>query len=161
MDSFDPKKLRLLNCALIDQQLSTPLLTFIDPAAQTFGFDLSRGIVINEEHGGVMLFLFVSLVVDDAEGEELASCHASYRCTFAYDDTADLFGAETQVSTESEHGPAVRPLSFNAAATLHSVAFSTVRGMFLMHLAHTPLAGAILPIFTINELLAADLVVVE
>lgn len=153
MGNFDPKKLSLVGCELVDHQMSTPLLTYVDPNSRAGEFSFKRALNINEEQKGIMLFLFLHLGIEDDDGEESSSCDATYRCMFSYEEMDDLY--EEQVpETEAQTNP--KKLEFGAIATLHSVAYSTVRGMFLMHIAHTPFAGAIIPIFTINELLTAE-----
>ena len=149
MGNFDPKKLTLVGCQLVDQQMSTPLLSYVDPTTRSGEFSFKRALNINEEQKGIMLFLVLHLGIEDQDGEESSSCDATYRCMFSYEDMADLF-------EDAEQGDELKKLEFGAIATLHSVAYSTVRGMFLMHLSQTPFAGAIIPIYTINELLEAE-----
>lgn len=159
MRNFDPKKLNLVGCDLVQQEMTTPLLTYINPGSRNGELTFKRALRINEEQSVIMLFLFLSLNINDDEGDRMALCNSTYRCMFSYEELTELY--ELPAEGEDDEESSEKKLEFGAAATLHSVAYSTVRGMFMMHLSSTPFSNAIMPIHTINELLSAELIEVE
>ena len=159
MGDFDPAKLSFIGCELVSQMVSSPLLTFINPTERSADFECQRAISLVPEESSVIVFWMLSLKAlgerEDA-GEVVASCEATYRSMFTYEEFEELW-----VVDEESGEPIDGHFNFNASATLHSLSYSTVRGMFLLHQAQTPFAQAMLPIYTINELLGMELVEVE
>ena len=152
MESFDPKKLTLLACELVDVQLSSPLLSHIHTSQHVADMTLRRALQINEEQQGLMLFLMISLNIDDDANESMATCDATYRCIFSYTNMAELYESPSEDAGDASQ----KNLTFPVQPPFIAWPIRLVRGMVLLHFAHTPFAKAVLPILTINDLLTAE-----
>lgn len=143
-NTFDPKKMALVNFKMIKGQVETPEdFDFTQIAGHhlehsfQFAFNLDEGLIKTE---------FLVKIMTDSKGNNEGEATGNFHLTFIYSiENLNKLAIEDKDDTLD-----LNPALANA---LSSVTYSTTRGILLVRLQGTALQNFILPIINPNDLL--------